>query len=85
MLTSVEARVYILCTTTDFTVFPSQVKRALPLLLSSMKAYVSLHKDKKKGAAEAQENRCPSLPSSFPPSPSLFSLHPSLLLFPSFH
>ena len=34
-----------------------QVKKALPLLLSSMKAFVTLHRDKKKGAAEAQENR----------------------------
>ena len=34
-----------------------QVKRALPLLLSAMKAYVSLKAAKKKGAAEAQENR----------------------------
>ena len=34
-----------------------QVKRALPLLLSAMKAFVSLKAGKKKGAAEAQENR----------------------------
>ena len=34
-----------------------QVKRALPLLLSSMKAFVTLNREKKKGAAEAQENR----------------------------
>ena len=34
-----------------------QVKRALPLLLSAMKAFVSLKAAKKKGAAEAQENR----------------------------
>ena len=34
-----------------------QVKRALPLLLSAMKAFVSLKASKKKGAAEAQENR----------------------------
>ena len=39
------------------TLTPSQVKRALPLLLSSMKAFVSLRKDKKKGDKEAQENR----------------------------
>ncbi len=34
-----------------------QVKRALPLLLSSMKAFVTLRRDKKKSAADAQENR----------------------------
>jgi vinculin len=34
-----------------------QVKRALPLLLSSMKAFVTLKREQRKGAAEAQENR----------------------------
>ena len=34
-----------------------QVKRALPLLLSSMKAFVTLKREGRKGAAEAQENR----------------------------
>ncbi|KAL5479938.1 hypothetical protein EMCRGX_G023541 [Ephydatia muelleri] len=34
-----------------------QVKQALPLLLSSMKAFVTFRRDKKKGEAEAQENR----------------------------
>ena len=34
-----------------------QVKKALPLLLSAMKAFVTLRKTKAKGADEAQENR----------------------------
>ena len=34
-----------------------QVKRALPLLLSAMKAFVMLRKERRKGAPEAQENR----------------------------
>ena len=58
---------------------PSQVKRALPLLLSSMKAFVSLRKEKKKGDKEAQENRC----ALFPPPPlclPFLSLYSSSLL-----
>ena len=35
----------------------SQTKRAVPLLLSSMKAFVSLKVANKKGDADAQENR----------------------------
>lgn len=40
---------------------PSQIKRAVPLLLSSMKAFVSLKEANKNGYADAQENRWGSL------------------------
>ena len=34
-----------------------QIEKALPRLLSSVKAFVTLKKEKRKGAEEAQENR----------------------------
>lgn len=58
-----------------------QVKRALPLLLSSMKAFVTLKREKRKGAAEAQENRSTPSPFSLLPPSLFFHLAPFSTLF----